>query len=123
MGTGDGDWFDRAGLDRGRCRTLHEIYRHRSRHGLFEIDPLIRDETPPPPCSILGLPHWWPSAPSRVLGYAYAGNWRPRPAHRYSVEDRSTSTTTPLGQGVSKGALPVPDRAMHGTGKRARWWR
>ena len=41
------------------------------------------------------------------MGYAYAGNWRPRPAYKFSVEDSIYIDKDAVGQGVGKALLPV----------------
>ena len=41
------------------------------------------------------------------MGYAYAGNWRPRPAYKFSVEDSIYIDRDAIGQGVGKALLPA----------------
>ena len=41
------------------------------------------------------------------MGYAYAGNWRPRPAYKFSVEDSIYIDKDAVGQGVGKALLPA----------------
>jgi phosphinothricin acetyltransferase len=55
----------------------------------------------------LGLPHLVAERDGRIMGYAYAGNWRPRPAYKFSVEDSIYIDKDAVGQGVGKALLPV----------------
>ena len=74
--------------DIARCA---EIYAHHVLHGTasFEVDPPDAAEMKKRRAAVLdlGLPHLVAERDGRVLGYAYAGNWRPRPAYKFSVED------------------------------------
>jgi phosphinothricin acetyltransferase len=88
-----------------------EIYAHHVLHGTasFEIDPPDLAEMKKRRGAVLdlGLPHLVAERAGRVLGYAYAGNWRPRPAYRFSVEDSIYIDKDAVGQGVGKALLPV----------------
>ena len=53
-----------------------------------------------------------------MLGYAYAGNWRPRPAYTFSVEDSIYIDKDAVGQGVGKALLPVLIDQCTALGKR-----
>jgi len=74
--------------DVARCA---EIYGHHVLHGTasFELEAPDLAEMKRRRAAVLdlGLPHLVAEREGRVLGYAYAGNWRPRPAYKYSVED------------------------------------
>ena len=74
--------------DVARCA---EIYAHHVLHGTasFEVDPPDLAEMKRRRAAVLdiGLPHLVADRDGRVMGYAYAGNWRPRPAYKFSVED------------------------------------
>src|SRR5215471_9525329 len=74
--------------DVARCA---EIYAHHVLHGTasFEIDPPDLAEMKVRRAHVLdlGLPHLVAEREGRVLGYAYASSWRPRPAYAWSVED------------------------------------
>lgn len=71
--------------------SLTAIYRHAVLHGTasWEIDPpdeaemLKRFET----VVAGGYPYWVAERDGAVLGYAYAGPYRPRPAYRSTVEN------------------------------------
>jgi len=88
-----------------------EIYGHHVRYGTasFEIDPPDLAEMKKRRAAVidLGLPHLVAERQGRVLGYAYAGNWRPRPAYKYSVEDSVYIDHEAVGQGIGKALLPV----------------
>ena len=76
--------------DVARCA---EIYAHHVLHGTasFEVDPPDLAEMKRRRAAVLdiGLPHLVAERDGHVMGYAYAGNWRPRPAYKFSVEDLS----------------------------------
>jgi L-amino acid N-acyltransferase YncA len=94
--------------DVARCA---EIYRHHVLHGTasFEIDPPDLAEMKKRRAAVLdlGLPHLVAERQGCVMGYAYAGNWRPRPAYKYSVEDSVYIDHEAVGQGIGKALLPV----------------
>src|SRR4051812_6412397 len=66
----------------------------------------------------IGLPHLVAERESRVLGYAYAGNWRPRPAYKFSVEDSVYIDKDAVGRGVGRALLPVLIEQCTALGKR-----
>ena len=88
-----------------------EIYAHHVLHGTasFEVDPPDLAEMKRRRAAVLdiGLPHLVAEREGRVMGYAYAGNWRPRPAYRFSVEDSIYIDKDAVGQGVGRALLPV----------------
>ena len=94
--------------DVARCA---EIYGHHVLYGTasFEIDPPDLAEMKKRRAAVLdlGLPHLVAERHGRVMGYAYAGNWRPRPAYKYSVEDSVYIDHEAVGQGIGKALLPV----------------
>jgi L-amino acid N-acyltransferase YncA len=71
--------------------AITEIYGHAVRHGTatFElIPPDLAEMTRR--CNVLtdgGFPYFVATLDGRVVGYAYAGAYRPRPAYRFTVED------------------------------------
>ena len=99
-----------------------EIYRHHVLHGTasFEVDPPDLAEMKKRRAAVLdlGLPHLVAERDGRVLGYAYAGNWRPRPAYKFSVEDSIYIDKDAVGQGVGKALLPVLIEQCTALGKR-----
>ena len=94
--------------DAARCA---EIYAHHVLHGTasFEVDPPDLAEMKRRRAAVLdvGLPHIVAEREGRVMGYAYAGNWRPRPAYKFSVEDSIYIDKDAVGQGVGKALLPA----------------
>jgi phosphinothricin acetyltransferase len=71
--------------------AIAAIYGHWVQHGLasFELDPPDAAEMGRRREAILagGYPHLVAEAAGRVLGYAYAGPYRTRPAYRFAVEN------------------------------------
>lgn len=94
--------------DMARCA---EIYAHHVLHGTasFEVDPPDLAEMKRRRAAVLdvALPHLVAEREGRVMGYAYAGNWRPRPAYKFSVEDSIYIDNDAVGQGVGKALLPA----------------
>jgi L-amino acid N-acyltransferase YncA len=105
--------------DVARCA---EIYAHHVLHGTasFEVDPPDLTEMKKRRAAVLdlGLPHLVAERQGRVMGYAYAGNWRPRPAYKYSVEDSIYIDKDAIGQGVGRALLPVLIDQCTALGKR-----
>ncbi len=105
--------------DVARCA---EIYAHHVLHGTasFEVDPPDLAEMKRRRAAVLeiGLPHLVAEREGRVMGYAYAGNWRPRPAYKFSVEDSIYIDKDGVGQGIGKALLPVLIEQCTALGKR-----
>ena len=105
--------------DVARCA---EIYAHHVLHGTasFEVDPPDLAEMKRRRAAVLdvGLPHLVAEREGRVMGYAYAGNWRPRPAYKFSVEDSIYIDKDAVGQGVGKALLPALIEQCTALGKR-----
>jgi L-amino acid N-acyltransferase YncA len=105
--------------DVARCT---EIYGHHVRHGTasFELDPpdLVEMKRRRAAVLDLGLPHLVAERAGKVVGYAYAGNWRPRPAYKFSVEDSVYIDKDAVGQGVGRALLPVLIDQCTALGKR-----
>ncbi|MBL0901144.1 MAG: N-acetyltransferase family protein [Reyranella sp.] len=99
-----------------------EIYGHHVLHGTasFEVDPPDLAEMRKRRAAVLdlGLPYLVAERAGRVLGYAYAGNWRPRPAYKFSVEDSIYIAHDAVGQGVGKALLPALIERCAAAGKR-----
>lgn len=100
----------RASTDADVARCA-EIYSHHVLHGTasFEVDPPDLAEMKKRRAGVLdlGLPHLVAERDGQVMGYAYAGNWRPRPAYKFSVEDSIYIDKDAIGQGVGRALLPV----------------
>ena len=99
-----------------------EIYGHHVLHGTasFEVDPPDLAEMKKRRAAVLdlGLPHLVAERAGRVMGYAYAGNWRPRPAYKFSVEDSIYVDNEAVGQGVGRALLSVLIDQCTALGKR-----
>ena len=71
--------------------TITEIYDHAVRFGTatFEIDPPDLTEMTRRFRALTdgGFPYFVAEVDGRVIGYAYAGPYRPRPAYRFTVEN------------------------------------
>jgi len=89
--------------------ALAAIYGHDVLHGFGTFE-----EVPPSPEDMLqrraaivawGLPHLVAEADGEVLGFAYAGPFRPRAAYRYTVEDSVYVAPAAFGRGVGKAVL------------------
>jgi L-amino acid N-acyltransferase YncA len=89
--------------------ALAAIYGHDVLHGFGTFE-----EVPPSPEDMIerraavvawGLPHLVAEAQGKVLGFAYAGLFRPRAAYRYTVEDSVYVAPDATGQGVGKAVL------------------
>ncbi len=89
--------------------AIQEIYAHHVRHGLASWE-----ETPPDLAEITrrrdaivgdGYPYRVALAGSRVVGYAYVGKYRPRPAYRHTVENSIYVAEQMTGGGVGRRLL------------------
>jgi L-amino acid N-acyltransferase YncA len=71
--------------------AIQSIYAHHVLRGLatFEEIPPTLEEMASRRTSVLamGLPYLAAESGGRVVGYAYATSYRPRPAYRYTIED------------------------------------
>ncbi|THD81638.1 MAG: N-acetyltransferase family protein [Phenylobacterium sp.] len=65
-----------------------------------------------------GLPYLVAEADGRVLGFAYAGPFRPRAAYRYTLEDSVYVAPEAKGQGVGKALLAAVIAACEALGMR-----
>jgi phosphinothricin acetyltransferase len=87
------------------------IYAHAVLHGYasFELDPPAAEEMARRRAEVLarGNPYLVAEAEGRVLGYAYAGPYRARPAYRFSVEDSIYVAPDAQRRGVGRALLPV----------------
>jgi L-amino acid N-acyltransferase YncA len=71
--------------------AITEIYHHAVRHGTatFELTPPDLTEMTRRFAALMngGFPYLVAAVEGRVVGYAYAGAYRPRPAYRFTVEN------------------------------------
>jgi phosphinothricin acetyltransferase len=89
--------------------ALAAIYGHHVLHGFGTF------ETEPPDAAWMdgrrreiqgyGLPYLVAERDGRVLGYAYAGPFRPRPGYRFTAEDSVYVAPEAIGQGVGRAVL------------------
>lgn len=98
----------RASLERD-AEALAAIYGHDVLHGFGTFE-----EVPPSPQEMAarrleiverGLPHLVAEDDGKVLGFAYAGPFRPRAAYRFTVEDSVYVAPEAKGRGVGKAVL------------------
>ena len=89
--------------------AITAIYAHHVMHGTgsFEIDAPDLDEMTRRRADVLakGLPHLVASRGAEVLGFAYAGAFRTRPAFRFLAEDSVYIHTDHAGQGMGRALL------------------
>jgi phosphinothricin acetyltransferase len=105
---GDGGMIIRDALD-SDAPALAAIYGHHVLHGFgtFEEVPPSVQEMAARRAAIVahGLPYLVAVRDGEVLGFAYAGPFRPRAAYRYTVEDSVYVAPQAVGQGVGKAVL------------------
>lgn len=89
--------------------TIRAIYAHHVLTGLASFE-----ETPPTledmlerraAVLTLGLPYLAAKQDGRIVGYCYAGSYRPRPAYRYTVEDSVYLAPEMVGRGIGTALL------------------
>jgi phosphinothricin acetyltransferase len=102
--------------------AIAAIYRHHVLTGLASFE-----EVPPDEAELArrradivarGLPYLVACAGDRVLGYAYAGPYRPRSAYRFSVEDSVYIAPDALRRGVGRALLGAVIQACERAGYR-----
>lgn len=85
---------------------IARIYGHAVAHGTgtFETEPPDENEIARRRSDVIakGLPWLVAERDGRVLGYAYASPFRPRPAYRFCVEDSVYVDATARGHGVGR---------------------
>ena len=101
---------------------LAEVYADAVLHGLGTFE-----EHPPSPAEMEarrarvaahGLPHLVAEEDGRVLGFAYAAPFRPRPAYRYTAEDTVYVHPDAKGLGVGRTLLGAVVEGARGLGLR-----
>ena len=89
--------------------AITAIYGHHVQHGKgsFELDPPELPQMQRRRTEVLaqGLPHLVASRGAEVLGFAYAGAFRPRPAFRFMAEDSVYIHPDHTGQGLGRALL------------------
>ncbi len=104
--------------------AIQSIYAHHVLHGLASFE-----ETPPDAAELTkrwraivdaGLPYLCATAPAGggILGYAYAGPYRPRSAYRFTVEDSVYMAPGAAGRGIGRALLRQLIELCAGFGQR-----
>jgi L-amino acid N-acyltransferase YncA len=93
-------------VERRDLPSIGIIYRQAVQHGTasFEIDPPDDEELARRADILLagGFPYFVARRGGHLLGYAYAGPYRPRPAYRFTLEDSIYVDPAAQGQGIGK---------------------
>jgi L-amino acid N-acyltransferase YncA len=88
---------------------IARIYGHYVRHSTatFELDPPTRDDMAKRRSDILslGLPYLVAERDGAILGYAYAGRYRPRPGYKFTIEDSVYIDPQQVGHGCGRALL------------------
>ncbi len=102
--------------------SLSAIYGDAVLHGFgtFEEDPPSAAEMDTRRCAIQdqGLPYLVAEMDGRILGFAYAGPFRPRAAYRYTLEDSVYVSPQAKGKGVGRAVLSAVISACEALGVR-----
>ena len=89
--------------------SITRIYEHAVRHGTasFELEPPDEAEMGRRMRALLdgGFPYLAAEADGELLGYAYAGQYRTRPAYRFTVEDSIYVAPQAQRRGVGRALL------------------
>jgi L-amino acid N-acyltransferase YncA len=101
----EGDLLLRPSEDRD-VAAITAIYAHHVLHGVasFEEVPPGEDEIARRRAEVVGrgLPYLVAERAGRVLGYCYAGPYRPRSGYRFSLEDSIYIDAAELGRGIGR---------------------
>jgi L-amino acid N-acyltransferase YncA len=102
--------------------TIAHIYAHHVKHstGTFETDPPDNSEITRrwTEVTVRGLPWLVADEDGDVVGYAYAGPYRPRVAYRHTVEDSIYVRADRIGTGVGGLLMPALINATKACGMR-----
>lgn len=111
--SGDGLIIRASGDD--DVAAIAAIYSHHVLHGVASFE-----ETPPEPAEMArrrgdilsrGLPYLVAERDGRVVGYCYAGPFRPRVGYRYTLEDSIYIDAAEVGRGIGRALLqPLLER-------------
>ncbi|HKS88172.1 MAG TPA: GNAT family N-acetyltransferase [Stellaceae bacterium] len=89
--------------------AIAAIYGHHVRHGVasFEETPPSVEEIARRRAAIVaqGLPYLAAERAGRVVGYCYAGPFRPRVGYRYTLEDSVYVAADEVGRGIGRALL------------------
>jgi phosphinothricin acetyltransferase len=98
------------------------IYAHAVTHGTasFELEPPTEVEMARRRSTLIdgGFPYFVAERGGAILGYAYAGPYRTRPAYRFTVEDSVYVAPSAHGQGVGHALLSALIEAAEARGFR-----
>jgi len=88
---------------------ITRIYAHyvHTSTATFELEPPSAEEMSARRSTILtlGLPYLVAKQDKKILGYAYAGLYRPRPGYKFTIEDSVYISPEHLGQGLGQALL------------------
>ena len=102
--------------------ALADIYGHHvlTGFGTFEEEPPSAGEMARRLAALsdLGLPYLVAEEAGRVLGFAYAGPFRPRRAYRFTLEDSVYIAPDAVGKGVGRAVLSAVVEACEALGVR-----
>lgn len=106
----------------GDIPAITAIYQHHVLHGTgtFEIDPPTESDMAGRRADVLakGLPWLVAEQDGRVLGYAYANWFKPRPAYRFSAEDSIYVAADAQGMGLGRQLLTALAQQAEAAGVR-----
>jgi L-amino acid N-acyltransferase YncA len=89
--------------------AITRIYSHYVHHSTatFELEPPTEEEMSHRRFTILaqGLPYLVAEQDSKILGYAYAGPYRPRPGYKFTIEDSVYIDPQHVGQGCGQALI------------------
>ena len=107
----------------GDLPAITGIYEHAVLHGTatFELIPPDLAEMTRRYGVLIegGFPYFVAALDGRVIGYAYAGAYRPRPAYRHAVEDSIYVHAAHHGRGIGRAllALLIDECERRGSGR------
>ncbi len=106
----------------GDLDAITAIYAHHVLHGTgtFEIDPPSRSDMAARRTEVLSrnLPWLVAEQDGKVLGFAYANWFKPRPAYRFSAEDSVYVAEAARGSGIGRALLLALMEQAEATGVR-----